>query len=181
MISQRKSRVWDHAYLWIFALLEGTKVDNLVRKQQSLLFPGMDQERLVKQFYKETLAGYCKLTLITILFGFAVDEMQFWMILGAGLVIGVAAPFYDIRQKLEKRKRDLQRDYNVLLTKLLLYIGAGMSIRNTFEKLAEEMRQEEEESVLALEMELCVKGLKSGQMEEDCYYRFAGRCGHRVV
>lgn len=42
----------------------------------------------------------------------------------------------DLHQQLEKRKKSLKREYPAIVHKLALFVGAGMTIRGAFQKLA---------------------------------------------
>jgi hypothetical protein len=48
---------------------------------------------------------------------------------------------YRLHEKTKQRNRQLAIDYPQLTSKFVLYIGAGMSVRNVFYKCAEEYRQ----------------------------------------
>jgi len=169
-------KVWDRAYLWIFALVEGTGVDSYIRKANLLLEFEENHEKKVKAFYAKILSTYVRLIAVLGLIGAIVARADFALLLVLTFMLGVAAPFWDLKQRLERRKKELQRDYYSLLLSLTLYVGAGLSMRNAFEK-AHEYMVKDRDGYLSREMGLCVKWMKNGHMETDCYYRFGQRCG----
>jgi hypothetical protein len=72
-----------------------------------------------------------------------------------------------------KRKRALLQEYPALIEKLLLFMGAGVSIRNIFFMLCEERK----EGPLSKELLLAAKELKNGESEGKVYVRFGERVG----
>ena len=171
-----KSDISHRLYLCIFALVEGSRVDKYVRRAISLLHPKEHLEDRVKYFYLETLKQYLGFLLLSIILGVCVDDTRFRIMLCICLLVGMLAPFWDLRLKLIKRRESLRREYGQMIIKLLMYIGAGMSLRNAFEYVAKDLSMQRKESMLMNEMFLCLRWLGSGQIETECYYRFGQRC-----
>ena len=89
----------------------------------------------------------------------------------------------EVDQKLEKRRKELLLDYPEIVNKLVLYMGAGMTIRNAFLKMAEDYKKQKltgrhryiYEEILLLENEL-----QSGVMETEAYAHLGKRCQLQV-
>lgn len=175
-MSGKKKRAEDKLYLCIFAMVEGSHVDKYVRKAQALLEPEDNMEQKVKSFYLEAVKQYIGLGLALVVLGSLVAEQSFRMGLSVCFALGLAAPFWDIRQRMRKRSEVLRGEYVQMVLKLLMYIGTGMSLRNAFEYVAKEVIGNDKQSVLGMEMMLCLKWLRLGQLETECYYRFGRRC-----
>ena len=62
------------------------------------------------------------------------------------LLIGIAAAGflsyalsdYELHKKVENRGREMKIDYPTLVSKFVLFLGAGLSVRNVFRKLGED-------------------------------------------
>ncbi len=63
-----------------------------------------------------------------------------------GVLAAGAAGFFltdrDLRKSVDSRKREMDLDYPHILSKFVLYLGAGMSVRSVFQKLAADYRLE---------------------------------------
>lgn len=86
----------------------------------------------------------------------------------------------ELSEKVEKRNKEMLLDYPQLITKLTLYMGAGMSIRNAFRKIASDYRKEKEAGgkyhYVYEEMLLACHELDSGVSEVAAYEHFGKRC-----
>ena len=86
-------------------------------------------------------------------------------------------------QKLEKtaKKRQLQlkMDYAILLFKMRILLGAGMTIRSAFFRIASEYEEQEKKEIRYVyeEMVYSCREMKSGIPEEKAYEHFGQRCG----
>lgn len=171
-----KKQMENKIYLCIFAAVEGSKVDKYVRKAQTLLYFAEPLEERVKSFYIDTLKQYMGFLAAIVILGLCGKNQIFWLVLGVGFLLGVVAPFWDLRQKLQKRQECLKKEYEQMIIKLLMYVGAGVSLRNAFEYVVGDMTRWNKDSVLLKEMQLCLQWMRSGQLETECYYRFGQRC-----
>ena len=116
-------------------------------------------------------------------------------ILVLGIVICVLVWYvtdYRLHEKTRERNRQLAIDYPQLTSKIVLYLGAGMSVRNIFYKCAEEYRQklaaaqdvrpgkrrkrQSGRRWLYEEVLLVCNELDSGVPEADAYMHFGRRC-----
>lgn len=89
----------------------------------------------------------------------------------------------DMHEELEKRRKRLQQEYPELVHKLLLYVGAGMTIRGAFKKIAgdyENGRQKRERARPGYEEVLYTcRELQGGISEGAAYEHFGKRTGLR--
>ncbi|WP_251206985.1 type II secretion system F family protein [Acetatifactor aquisgranensis] len=100
------------------------------------------------------------------------------------LVTAVAAFLFldrDLHGQLEKRRKILRREYPEIVHKLVLFVGAGMTIRGAFQKIAgdyEAKRSEGGRSSPAYEEILYTcRELRSGISEGLCYEHLGKRAG----
>lgn len=143
------------------------------------LYPAED-EKLVRENYYIAKLTLCIMTVfagiifaaaVHIKVGFTEDTKDNSLLL-AGVTLGIAAAFYflkdkDLHDELEKQKRSLKLQYPDVLHKLVLYLGAGMSIRGCFGKLSEDY-----DMIL-----YACRELQTGMSEATVYERFGKRTG----
>lgn len=91
----------------------------------------------------------------------------------AGAILFYTASDAKIRRRVRERDRELEQDYSMLVGKLVLYLGAGMSVRNIFFKLA---REGEKDRAVFREIRLVCYELESGISEREACERFGKRC-----
>lgn len=98
-------------------------------------------------------------------------------------VVGAGAVFTIDRQRQKQRTKErhsqLIKDYSKLVSQLLLFMGAGMTVRRAWFKMAQEYeKQRGREGVRAAyeEMSYTMHELQSGISEGECYKRFGSRC-----
>ena len=84
----------------------------------------------------------------------------------------------DLEKKLEERRMQMKEDYPSVVRKLSLYVGAGMTLRSAFEKIASEG---EEGRAIYEEMQLACRGMRTGMAEGEAYERFGKRCGSQEL
>lgn len=80
---------------------------------------------------------------------------------------------------MEKRKKELLSDYSEVVSKLTLYMGAGMTIRRAFFKMGEDYKRKEALSrkrYVYEEILLLVNELQSGVSETEAYEHLGKRC-----
>jgi hypothetical protein len=102
-------------------------------------------------------------------------------------LIGGAASFVlkdkELKKSIEERELELLSDYPKLVSKLVLYMGAGMTVRNIFWKLSASYLKELEAGgkrrYLSEEMLRATRELMAGASESEVYERFGERCGVR--
>ena len=107
------------------------------------------------------------------------------LLLFAGIVAFLAAAAMGSRlhDQVVKRERQMMLDYPQIISKFVLYLGAGLSVRSTFNKLGEDyLRQREagmEERGAYEEILLVCRELASGVPETEAYAQLGQRCRSR--
>lgn len=86
----------------------------------------------------------------------------------------------DVHKQYTDRNRQLLMEYSEFVSKLRLLIGAGMSIRNAFIKLATDYKKRRaiggKKRFVYEEVVMTVRKLENGTGEEESYDYFAKRC-----
>ena len=91
-------------------------------------------------------------------------------------------PAEEERRKQRERKESLRRDYPELVTRLLLYTGAGLTIKNAWISICEDMEEMDgtgQGRVLTGELRRTVNDMEKGVPESRAYPEFGRRCGLR--
>lgn len=82
-------------------------------------------------------------------------------------------------RKLEKKREQMLLDYPDIVSKMLLFLGAGMTIRNALEKIAgdyqEGQKRQEGKRFAYEEIVFTCHEMESGVMETDAYERMGQR------
>lgn len=99
----------------------------------------------------------------------------------AGLIVAVFVYFLadkDLHDSVEKRKQRMKKEYPDIVHKLALYLGAGMTIRRAFQKIAEEYQAAgKRESPICEEILHVCREFRAGVSEGVVYERFGKRTG----
>ncbi len=102
----------------------------------------------------------------------------FLLCIGAGMVYFLQDR--KLKEEIDRRNRQMLLDHPQLISKLMLYLGAGMTIRNSFRKIASRYAAERQEGgkfhYVYEEMLLICHELDSGVSEAAAYEHFAKRC-----
>lgn len=99
----------------------------------------------------------------------------------------------DLHEKTEQRKKKMQREYPEILHKLVLYLGAGMTLRGAFGKVANDFSEQDKLAHMGKtqrlnrqsvhpayeEMRYACRELQAGVSEGQVYERFGKRSGAR--
>lgn len=109
------------------------------------------------------------------------DSVLLW----AAAMAAAAAVYFisdkDLHNRLEKRKEEIRREYPELVHKLALFIGAGMTVRGAFQKIAGDYeagrRNGSRASPAYEEMLYTCRQMRSGVSEGASYERFGRRIG----
>ena len=102
-------------------------------------------------------------------------------------LIGGAASYIlkdkELKKGIENRAFQMLNDYPQLVSQLVLYLGAGMTMRNIFEKLAQDYLRKSKSSgkkqYVYEEIVVAVRELSSGVSESVVYENFGIRCQSR--
>lgn len=99
-------------------------------------------------------------------------------------IVAAGAVFFLDKQKhkqiLAERKKQLAADYPQLISQFTLFLGAGMSVRRAWFKMAEEYEKRRDRKgprIAYEEMSYTMHEIQGGVSEGECYERFGGRCG----
>lgn len=84
---------------------------------------------------------------------------------------------YDLQKKKQERQKHMEAEYPAIVTKLSLYLSAGMNLKNAFIKTAKEGMQREIPNPVYEEMHLACGEMADGITEADSYLRFGKRTG----
>lgn len=108
--------------------------------------------------------------------------LAFLLIAGAGVLMYRYSD-KELHRKVEKRNREMVVDYPTLVSKFVLFLGAGMSVRNVFFKLGNDYQQQRrkggEKRFVYEELLLVCHELESGISESAAYAHFGARCRSR--
>ncbi len=103
-------------------------------------------------------------------------------------VLFILKEYQDLNYKVEERHKELQREYPNLVNRLVLYMGAGMTIKATFDRLYDEYCKEEKlERDTGKKVKTCnylyneigrmIQEWNAGASEETCYEMLGKRLG----
>lgn len=108
------------------------------------------------------------------------DGMNFHLIWIMGIIVAILLYLREKnndRQKLEKKKRELLKDYPDIVSKLIVFIGAGLSVRQSWEGIVKDYESENKEKMYAYEeMAKSLARLKTGTQENVVYKEFGRSC-----
>lgn len=82
----------------------------------------------------------------------------------------------NVHKAMKERNRQLVRAYPEMLNKTVLLLGAGMSMRRVWEKLAADFAGDKGKEYLNREIRILLNELGSGVAETDAYEHFGNRC-----
>lgn len=152
--------------------------EKLYRELEKLILEAEEKNReqesfqLPEEFRGETL-GWRQVT--------EDNSLALWV-----AAIAAAAAVYllsdrDLHERLEKRKQAMRREYPELVHKLVLFVGAGMTIRGAFQKMAGDYTAKRKEggtpSPAYEELLYTCRELHSGISEGAAYEHFGRRTG----
>ncbi|MBE5851536.1 MAG: hypothetical protein E7299_01055 [Lachnospiraceae bacterium] len=88
----------------------------------------------------------------------------------------------DLEKRLTEREGQMILDYPEMVNKLSLYMGAGMSIRHSWEKIVTdyEKKKSTQTRYVYEEMWITLQEMKSGISEAAAYDRFGKRCNVQI-
>lgn len=97
--------------------------------------------------------------------------------------LGAASMGSRLHERVIGRERQMKQDYPQIISKFVLYLGAGLSVRSTFVKLGEDYSRQREEGMEERgayeEILLVCRELASGVPETQAYAGFGQRCRSR--
>ena len=99
-----------------------------------------------------------------------------------GLLVGglfYALEIQEKEQTLKDKKKQMQLDYPEIVNELTLFLGAGMTIKRSFTKIAREYEKRRTKGNVRFayeEMLIACREMESGITESESYERFGRRC-----
>lgn len=97
-----------------------------------------------------------------------------------GAALGAGAMDKDLEKREEKRRQEILADYPAFITRLQLYMGAGLTVKNAFLKMGEDYQEEREAGgkicFLYEEILIVCRLLSNGTSEEKAYGEWGNRC-----
>lgn len=109
------------------------------------------------------------------------DSLFLWFIVLAAAVMVYLFKDRDLHERLEKRKKELRREYPDILHKLVLFIGAGMTVRGALQRMAADYETKRAHggrpSPACEEMLYACRELQAGVSEGKAYERLGRRTG----
>ena len=87
-------------------------------------------------------------------------------------------PEQDRRQQMKKRETELLLDYSDVISKLVIYMGAGLTVKNAWIRITDRYQQTDASEPRAVyeEMSKTSRELEKGVPESKAFADFAGRC-----
>lgn len=100
----------------------------------------------------------------------------------AGMAVLIGALSYGLeyqtkREKEKEKKQQMVRDHPEILSKLAVYVGAGMTIKRAWKLVAYGKEKEEQPRYAYLEMKKTLREIESGKTEGKSYEDFGRNCG----
>ena len=80
----------------------------------------------------------------------------------------------------KERRRQLEEDYPILINKLVLYLGAGISLRKTFQQIVDEYMEDvrkgrKKKRYVYEELNVMINEMNAGAGEQKAYEDFSNR------
>lgn len=103
------------------------------------------------------------------------------LILGIVIVTALIGIFagkdVDVAKRIEERQNQMLSDYPEIISKLTLFIGAGMTIKGAWKKICNEYKQRKKKEIRYAYEEMLITAyeMDSGISEYQCYQRFSDR------
>lgn len=104
-------------------------------------------------------------------------SLLIWALTPAIAVILFLAADKDLHKELLERQQSLKAAYPGIVHRLILYLGAGLSLRKAFERLADTYENGEQDHPAGQELRLLARQLKAGIPESTVYEHFGRRLG----
>ncbi len=101
------------------------------------------------------------------------------IILGVSCAAAVIVFFLkdsDLKKKVKAREQEILWEYPTVVSRLTLYLNAGLTIKSAWKKAADGQRKQTEKRYVYEEMQLTCYEMNSGIPEVEAYERFGKRC-----
>ncbi len=84
----------------------------------------------------------------------------------------------DLGKEVDERQKQMLRDYSDIVSKLLIYFGAGLSIKSALERIVYEYKKQKKKVHFAYEeMDIAITKMNSGVSETTAIAEYGDRCG----
>lgn len=83
----------------------------------------------------------------------------------------------DLMSKAEQKKENMRKSYPKILRQIALYVGAGMTVKAAFTKIAEDSKSLQSGEMIYEEMRYACHEMGQGVGEANAYERFGNRTG----
>lgn len=101
------------------------------------------------------------------------------ILLAAGMLVLILLYLREtaqLKERVKHRERELLSDYPEFLSRLLLLLGAGMTVRGAWERMAEDEKHKKRKRAVYEEMIRTLTQLEVGMSEPRAYEQFGRRC-----
>lgn len=109
------------------------------------------------------------------------NSLLLWM---GAIIVSIVVYFLgdkDLHQQIEKRKEQMKAEYPDVVHKLVLYLGAGMTLQGAFQRIAAEYEERKDSGgggePAYEEIQYTCRELRAGVSESLAYERFGRRTG----
>lgn len=151
-----------------------TKYDRLVlSKLVQTLEPKYSQYYLRIYWANKLTYFFLALLFVSFIGAFGNVDASFALFAVALLSGVVYFAYYDLNEKVKKRRTLIQLDFPDFINKLTLLINAGMTIQRAWEKIVVDNKRERP---LYEELQMVVTDIQAGKPENKAYEDFAKRC-----
>ena len=111
-------------------------------------------------------------------------QSKSWMTILLGAVCAAAVLYFlkdeDLKKEIKKREKQMLLTYPEMVSKLSIYLGAGMTLKSSWEKICadyESTKAQKGKNAVYEEMNIACQEMRSGMPEITAYERFGKRCG----
>lgn len=166
-----------------------------MKEDIAILYAPANREKEFRKFQQERKIAVIKITTVGLLmfmiysmsrYGKSAAERQrdnysvelFLLCIVAGLVVYIAKN-QELHKRVEKRNQELLTDYSEIVSKLVLLIGAGMTLRSAFCKLSTDYKRKKENGYCRYAYEEIVymcNEMDTGVAEVQAYINWGKRC-----
>lgn len=173
-------REWERDYQLPLLIrpAEKTKDEIWEEQIQRALAQAEEEQRHEESYRLPDTIGEEKVTWTEVLSDHSLS--LFALVLFAGCTIYLLQD-KDLHQKTQERGKQMLSEYPVLINRLTLYLGAGMTIKGAFQKIALDYRARREKTgkknYVYEEMLCTCYEMQGGVSEGSAYDRFGRRCG----
>lgn len=107
-------------------------------------------------------------------------SLLLFVLVAAVGIVGSIGMNGELHRRIAERERQLRLDYPQMISRFVLLLGAGMSVRNVFFRLGEDYRKKRQRGAAGRfvyeEILLLCHELESGVPETEAYAHFGSRC-----